>query len=184
MEKMAILRVAEIFHHFRRMPERREAEERRDRLVAERDAHRRDALFDFVLGLLVGQLRQVLVRPGVRADGVAGRDDLLEDLGMIAGMLADREEHRLGALVGQRLEHALGVARPRAVVEGQHDFLVAQEVIGLEMLEAEAGAAGGVDLHHARDAERVRIVTFCLGAAGAGALASSAQAVGAPPPTS
>ena len=55
------------------------------------------------------QLRQILVRPGVRADGVAGRGHLLEDFGMLAGVLADREEHRLGALVGQRLEHALGV---------------------------------------------------------------------------
>ena len=86
------------------------------------------------------------------------------------------------------------IARPRTVVEGQHDFLVAQEVVGLEMLEAEARAAGGVDLHHARDAERVRdwshFASVAAGAAagagagvaaaagaGAGAFASSAQAV-------
>ena len=59
------------------------------------------------------------------------------------------------------------VHRPRAVVEGQHHFLVAQEVELLEMLEAEAGAAGGVDLDGAADAERVRIV-----AGGSGGLRS------------
>ena len=47
-----MLRVAEIFDQLRRMAQRREAEERRDRLVAERDADRRDALFDFGLGVL------------------------------------------------------------------------------------------------------------------------------------
>ena len=41
--------------------------------------------------------------------------------------------------------------------------MVAQEVVGLEVLEAEARAAGGVDLHDARDAERVRIVALCRG---------------------
>jgi hypothetical protein len=43
-------------------------------------------------------------------------------------MLADREEHRLGAFVGERLEHGGRVDRPRAVIEGQHDFLVGQKV--------------------------------------------------------
>jgi hypothetical protein len=38
--------------------------------------------------------------------------------------------------------------------------MVAQEVIGLEMLEAEAGSAGGVDLDDAGDAERVRVFAF------------------------
>ena len=79
---------------------------------------------------------------------------------MPAGMLADREKHRLGALIGERLEDAVGIARPRAVVERQHDFMVAQEVVSFEMLEAETGAAGGVDLHHARNAECVRIVAL------------------------
>ena len=124
------------------------------------------------------------MRPGVRADGVAGRGHLLENFGMPAGVLADREEQRLGALVGQRLEHALGVARPRAVVERQHDLVVAQEVVGLEVLEAEAGAAGGVDLDHALDAERIRIVTFGLGhdwrggRGGGGAAAGAGAAAG------
>ena len=65
----------------------------------------------------------------------------------------------LHAFVGQRLEHRRR-GRPRAVVEGQHDFVVAQEVVLLEMLEAEARAAGGVDLDGAGHAERIRIVAL------------------------
>ena len=76
---------------------------------------------------------------------------------MIGGVLADREKHRLGAFVGQRLEHGGGVARPRTVVEGQHHFLVGEKVELLEMLEAETRAARGVDFNHAADAERIGI---------------------------
>ena len=47
-------------------------------------------------------------------------------------MLADLEERRLDAIVLQRLEHHRRVFGPRPVVEGQHDFLVAQEVVLLE----------------------------------------------------
>ena len=77
--------------------------------------------------------------------------------------------------------------RPRAVVERQHDFLVAQEVEVLEMLEAESRTACGVDLDGAADAERVRIVAggSCglRGAgAGAGAAAGAACAAGAAAP--
>ena len=97
------------------------------------------------------------MRPGVRADGMAGRGHLPQNFGMIGGVLADREEHRLGAFIGERLEHGGRIGRPRAVVECQHDFLVGQEVELLEMLEAEARSAGGVDFHHAADAQRIRI---------------------------
>ena len=66
---------AEIGDHFRRMLQRREAEERRRRNAAERPLHRAETLFDLVLALLLGQLLvdEVGVRPGVRSDGVAGR---------------------------------------------------------------------------------------------------------------
>ena len=84
------------------------------------------------------------------ADGHAGLDHLLGDFRVPSGVLADLEKRRLQALVGQCLEHGGRVARPRAIVEGQNNFLVAQEVILLEVLEAEAGAAGRVDLDDAR----------------------------------
>jgi hypothetical protein len=43
--------------------------------------------------------------------------------------------------------------------ECQHDLLVGEKIELLEMLEAEAGAARGVDLDHARKAKRVGIGT-------------------------
>src|SRR5579872_196255 len=80
-------------------------------------------------------------------------------------MLADREEDAGRALVGQRLEDGGRILRPRTVVKGQHDLLVAQEVELLEMLEAETRPTGGVDLDDAADPERIRIGAgyFCRG---------------------
>ena len=150
--------LAEIGDHLGRMLQCREAEERRGR-CAERPFHRAETLFDFFLALRLGQFLvvEVGVRPGVRADGVSGGGHLLEDFRIIGRVLADREENRLGALLGQGLQHRGRIDRPRAVVERQHHFLVAQEIELLEMLEAETGAAGGVDFHDAADAQRVRV---------------------------
>ena len=96
------------------------------------------------------------VRPGVRTDGVAGRVDLLEDFRMIGGVLADRKKQPFGAFVRQRLQHGRR-GRPRTVVEGQHDFLVGEEIELLGLQEAEAGAARGGDHAQAADAERIGI---------------------------
>ena len=79
------------------------------------------------------------MRPGVRTDGMAGGENLLEDFGIIGSVFSDREENASRAFVGQRLEDGGRVLRPRAVVKGQHDFLVAQEIQLLEMLEAKSG---------------------------------------------
>jgi len=83
--------------------------------------HGAQAHLDLGLGLLeiarIGVLRQILVRPGVRADGVAGSDDLFGDLGMPHRVLADLEERGLEAIVGERLEDGRRVLRPGAVVE-------------------------------------------------------------------
>ena len=94
---------------------------------------------------------------------MTGRGHLLEKLGMVARMLADREEQTLGAFVRKRLQHRGRVTRPRTVVEGQHDFLVGEKIELLEMLEAEARPAGGVDLDHTADTERVGICASRLG---------------------
>src|SRR6187200_3361294 len=72
-------------------------------------------------------------------------------------MLADREERRLGAMVRQRGQHRRGVARPRAVVEREHDLIQYQEVVGLVLLEAEAGPTGGIDLDCACEAQRIGV---------------------------
>ena len=159
-EKIADVAAAEIGHHLRRVLQRRETEERRRRLAAERPLHRAKTFFDLVLALLLGQLLvdERRVRPGVRSDRMAGRHHLPEDFGIVGGVLADREEDAGGAFFRQRLQDRRRIHRPRAVVEGQNHFLVAQEVEFLEMFEAETGTAGRIDLDGAADTERVRIV--------------------------
>ena len=159
-EKIPMLRAAEIGHHLRRMLQRRETEERRRRLATERPFHGAEAFFDFILALLLGQLLvdERRVRPGVRSDRVAGRHHLLEDFGIVGGVLADREEDAGGAFLRQRLQTAGVFTGHGPSSKVRHHFLVAQEVEILEMLEAETGAASRIDLDGAADTERVGIV--------------------------
>ena len=149
---------AEIGHRRRIMLQFRESEERRGGRT-ERELDRAVAFLDLVLGHLLGHLLRIQIgmRPGMRADGVTGCGDLPEKFRVIHRVLADREEHGLGALVGERLEHRGRIDGPWTVVEGQHDFLVGQEIELLEMLETEAGSARGVDLDHAGNPERIGI---------------------------
>jgi hypothetical protein len=102
----------------------------------------------------------------MRADGHAGVDHLLGDLRMPGGVLADLEEGRLQTFVGQRLEHGRRVPRPGTIVEGQDDFLVAEEVILLEMLKAEAGTADGIDLDDPREPHAAGLVAGRNGSGG------------------
>ena len=66
-------------------------------------------------------------------------------------------------MFGERGEHGRGVARPGAIIEGEHDLARPQEIVALEVLEAETGPAGGVDLHHPGDAERIGIAGAGIG---------------------
>jgi hypothetical protein len=63
-------------------------------------------------------------------------------------MQPNGEEDRLRAVCGEGGEHCRGVLRPGAVVESEHHLAFAQEIMVLEMLETEAGPAGGVDFDH------------------------------------
>ena len=125
--------------------------------VSERRFHCADAFLNLLLPFIGRFLRKVLVRPGVGANRMPGFIHLSKDFGIIGRVLADREKRCLDALVGQRLEHGLGVVEPRPVIKGQHHFARPKEVVLSEMLEAEARPAGRVDLDHPRDAERVGI---------------------------
>src|SRR5262245_7780315 len=142
------------------MPQGGKAEERTNRLAAQSDADCGNAFFDFVLAFLLAEFRQVLVRPGVRSDSVAGRCNLFHDFGMPPGMLADGEEDRLGALLGQCLEHGRRMSRPWTVIEGQDDLFIAEKIVGLEMLKSEAWSASRVDLDNAGNSKGVGIVAF------------------------
>ena len=88
---------------------------------------------------------------------MSGGGHLLEDAGLVGGMGADREEDRLGAVCGKRGEHGGRVLGPWTIVEREHDLALAQEVVALEVLKAEAGAAGGVDFDDPRNAESIWI---------------------------
>ena len=94
-------------------------------------------------------------------DRVPGPGHLLEDLGVPAGVLADREERGLDAVRRQRGEHRWRIVRPGSVVEGKHHLLIAEEIMLLEVLEPEARPAGSVDLHHARDSKHPGVVPTC-----------------------
>src|SRR5271166_5212376 len=95
--------------------------------------------------------------PGMRTDRMSGGRHLLEDLRLVGGVQADGEEDRLGAVRGERRQHCRGVFWPGSVVEGEHHLAVSQEIVGLELLEAETGPSRRVDLDHAGDAKRIGI---------------------------
>src|SRR2546421_10551244 len=63
------------------------------------------AFFALVPGELMRRLLAIEVgmRPGVGANRMPGSRHLPEDLRMIAGVLADRKKHRLGAFVREHL---------------------------------------------------------------------------------
>jgi hypothetical protein len=98
------------------------------------------------------------------ADRVPGGHHLPHDAGLPHRVLADRKEDCLGAVLGEGGEHSRRAARPRPIVEGQHHLAGLQEVVALEVLESETRSAGGVDLDHPPDAERVGIARAgCVG---------------------
>src|SRR5207248_9381647 len=93
------------------------------------------------------------------ADRHSGSSELFSQIGSPSRVFADLEERRLGAVVLQRLEHHRRVSRPRAIVEGQSDFLIAQEIILLEMLGSERRATSRIDRKYSREPERVGLVS-------------------------
>src|SRR6516164_6504865 len=92
------------------------------------------------------------------ADRHSGGSELFSQIGAPSCMFADLEECRFGAVVLQRLEHHRRVSGPWAVVEGQSDFLIAQEIILFEMLGSERRATCRIDLNDSREPEGVRII--------------------------
>ena len=79
---------------------------------------------------------------------MAGFRNTAQYFRIVGGVLADGEERREYALTRQRLDDC-GGGRPRTIVEGQNDFLITQEVMLLEMLEAESRSASRIDFDDA-----------------------------------
>src|SRR3979411_2024854 len=94
---------------------------------------------------------------------MARRGDLLEDFRVIGRVFADGKENAARALICERLQHRRRIDRPRTVIERPPYFMVAQKIQLLEVLEAEARSAGGIDLNDAGDAERIGIGASSLG---------------------
>jgi hypothetical protein len=70
---------------------------------------------------------------------------------------ADREKDGFGAVRRERGQDRRRVLWPRPIVESKHNLPFTQEVMRLEMLEAESGATCGVDLDDARYTECIGI---------------------------
>ena len=66
------------------------------------------------------------MRPGMMPDGVALGRDPAHQLRVLRCRLADQEERRVDAFMGQRRQHPRRRGRPRAVIEGQHDLVIAE----------------------------------------------------------
>jgi hypothetical protein len=143
---------AQVSHQIRRLLQIGKTEERCGR-SPDCHVHRAHAHLDLLLGEFdvfgIGVPGQVLMRPGVIADRHSGRGDFAGYIGPPSGVFADLKEGRFDAIVLERLQNHRRVFRPRAVVEGEHDFFVAQEVVLLEMLGPEGRTAGGVDFDDA-----------------------------------
>ena len=98
-------------------------------------------------------LRQVAVAPAVVPDGVAPGRDLAHQCGMFGGRLADQEERRLHALHGQRCQHFRRRRRRWAVIEGQHDLVIAERQRVRKLFQPDPRRGGGIDGKHARRAK-------------------------------
>ncbi|MHC2265920.1 hypothetical protein ACVILJ_001303 [Bradyrhizobium diazoefficiens] len=100
--------------------------------------------------------RQRMVH-AVRADGVARRDKLAHPFRIRLGLAADDEEGRLDALVGEDLEHLVGIFRQRTVVEGQDDLVILQRQRLAVLHRADARMLVRIDHEGAGGPERVRV---------------------------
>ena len=142
-----------------------EAEERRHRMP-EHAAHGADAELDLVRRLRRTERPQVAMRPGVRADRVAAPLRLAHHRGIGHGHAPHHEERRARAFAVERVEDGERVGPQRAVVEGQHDLAVLQEIDVAVLLMAEPRSVLRVDLDHARNAEHAAAplaAGLCLG---------------------
>jgi len=136
------------------------AKERRARHIGRDTMKRRfdrlDATVDFLRYLVGRDLRQVAVAPGMVSDGVASGSDPAHQRRMFLGRLADQEERRLHALRGQRCQRLLGRSRRWAVIESQHDLMIAERQRLWEVFQPDPRRRGGIDGEYARRAEHPR----------------------------
>ncbi len=132
---------------------------------AQHRSDRSDALLDLALHRVhrsAVETEQMVIAVG--ADGMALGEGAAGEVGIAAGHPADQEIIGIHAMLGQHVEHAIGVWRQRAVVEGQHDLLVLERQRMGILRRADAGKLSRVHRQHPAGAERVRIARTIIGA--------------------
>jgi hypothetical protein len=136
---------------------------------AEHRGHRGDASGDLLLGLgkrhLVKPQRMALA---VRADRVASRHDLADQVGMVRRHLADKEEGRFNAFVGQRVEDMICASRQRTVVEREHDLSIFERQAFVVLRATQPGVIEGIHDDGANGPDCVQIPRALGGSGGTG----------------
>ena len=125
---------------------------------AQHRSDRSDALLDLALHRVhrsAVETEQMVIAVG--ADGMALGEGAAGEVGIAAGHPADQEIIGIHAMLGQHVEHAIGVGRQRAVVEGQHDLFVLERQRTGVLHHADAGEFSRIDRQHPAGAERIRI---------------------------
>ena len=113
---------------------------------------------DLDCGLLRADALEIFVGPGVMADGVACGGDLVHQLRLLGGGLADHEKGGAHALLRQRGENPFVHRRCGPIVEGQHHLALPERQRLGKALQADTGIGCGVHRHDTRGAERVPAV--------------------------
>ena len=117
--------------------------------------HGTDAELDLAFGGNRIELGQVLVRPGMRADGVPALGHFAHQRRLSKGAEADHEECRSRAVRLQRLEHGSRVDGVRTVIERKDDLAFAQDMAVGILVVAESRALHGIHIQGPADAKRV-----------------------------
>src|SRR5450759_3805251 len=95
------------------------------------------------------------MRKRVVAEAVALGQLASRDFGVRFDIAAEQKERGTHAFMLERVQDFRRGARPRSVVEGEHQLLALERQAARELLAAEARRAGGIDVKHALGAERV-----------------------------
>src|SRR5258707_1086953 len=122
--------------------------------TVERHLNRGNTVVDFLCCLVWRDSHQAAVQPGMMPDGVALGRDPSHQAWMLGSRLADQEERRAHAFMGQRRQHSLRGRGPRAVVERQHHLVIPQRQRLRKALQPNPRGFGGVDAKNPRGTER------------------------------
>src|SRR6267378_394024 len=122
--------------------------------TVERHLNRGNTVVDFLCCLVWRDPHQAAVQPGMMPDGVALGRDPSHQAWMLGSRLADQEERRAHAFMGQRRQHPLRGRRPRAVIECQYHLVIPERQRLRKALKPNPRGGGGIDAKNPRGTER------------------------------